>query len=130
MPWTGFDLDGTLAVDLPGRKDDTEIGSPIRPMVQLAKRHIRHGMDVRLFTARAYPHNRTKEEHEEVLRAMRDWCKLHLGQEIPIQCHKDHDIGYIFDDKTYRVMKDAGVLLGYAGSFIIPEDGIMKPNLI
>lgn len=120
MAWIGFDLDGTLAVDLPDRKNDSEIGQPIWSMVKLAKEHIRRGMDVRLYTARAY------EANENTLQAMRDWCKIYLGAEIPIQCNKDHDIGYIFDDKTYRVAKDIGVLVGYEGAFVIPEDGKMK----
>ena len=53
-PWTGFDLDGTLAV-----YDEWEgidhIGSPIKPMVDLIKKLHEQGERVKILTARVSP---------------------------------------------------------------------------
>lgn len=101
--WVGVDLDGTLA-QYDGFKGDTAIGAPIRPMVLRVKALLAAGIDVRLFTARAY------DASEEALQAMRAWCAEHLGQEIPITCTKDHGMIAFFDDRAYRVQRNVGLL--------------------
>lgn len=109
--WFGFDLDGTLAVDTPNRLNDTIIGKPIIPIVNIAKKLIAEGKEVRLFTARAYKGNRTNAEHEEVLYALKKWCVEYIGKEIPITCCKDHDIVHIYDDKAIAVRYNTGEII-------------------
>lgn len=53
-PWTGFDLDGTLAVyDI--WKGIDHIGAPVKPMVDLMKRMHDEGKVVKILTARVAP---------------------------------------------------------------------------
>jgi hypothetical protein len=102
--WVGVDLDGTLAT-YDGFKGDTAIGDPIMPMVTRVRCLLAAGVDVRLFTARA------SNASEEALQAMRDWCREHLGREIPITCEKTQGMIMFFDDRARRVQRNTGLLL-------------------
>lgn len=102
--WIGVDLDGTLAV-YDGFKGETHIGAPILPMVIRVRLWLAAGLDVRLFTARAH------EASEECLQAMRDWCREHLGQEIPITATKDHGMVAFYDDRAVQVARNTGAII-------------------
>ena len=100
--WIGFDLDGTLAVDLPIRKSQIEIGPPIPKMVDKVRMYIAAGRAVRLFTARAF--QMTGEEE----RAITEWLIEHVGVALPITCMKDGDLLYFYDDKAIQVIANRG----------------------
>ncbi len=53
-PWTGFDLDGTLA-EYDGWKGVSNIGVPVKPMCDLIKRLHDDGKAVKILTARVAP---------------------------------------------------------------------------
>ena len=94
--WVGFDLDGTLA-HYDHYRGDEHVGAPIEPMVRKARKLIREGYDVRIFTARK-PHP-----------AIRKWCKEHLGKVLPITNTKDPAMIALYDDRVVGVKRNEGV---------------------
>lgn len=108
--WIGVDLDGTLAKSVKARSGQ-EIGVPIHPMVQLVKRWLAHGEDVRIFTARVNPNHR-RGDAVRAQRAIEAWCKRHLGQILPITYEKDWDMVLLFDDRARQVERDTGRIFG------------------
>ena len=109
MGYTAFDLDGTLAIDTPNRNNDTEIGEPVIPMVELAKKLIAEGEDVRIFSARAW--QPVPDMRKLVYNAINQWCIQHIGQALRIMYYKDHDLERFYDDKAVSVQKDTGRIL-------------------
>ena len=83
--WIGVDLDGTLAYCDTSRpwEGPHDIGSPIPAMLERVKRWLSEGREVRIVTARA------AHGTEEYIAPVREWCKQHIGQELPITCSKD-----------------------------------------
>jgi hypothetical protein len=104
--WIGVDLDGTLAKSVKAQTGE-EIGVPIHPMVQLVKRWLARGEDVRIFTARVNP-NRGQINAIRARRAIGAWCKCHLGQILPVTHEKDWDMVLLFDDRVRQVERDTG----------------------
>ena len=104
--WIGVDLDGTLAKSVKAQTGE-EIGAPIHPMVQLVKRWLANGEDVRIFTARINPH-RGQVTAMRARRAIEAWCKRHVGQVLPITYEKDWDMTLLFDDRARQVERDTG----------------------
>jgi hypothetical protein len=104
--WIGVDLDGTLAKSVKAQTGE-EIGVPIHPMVQLLKRWLANGEDVRIFTARVNPH-RGQATAMRARRAIEAWCKRHVGQVLPITYEKDWDMTLLFDDRARQVERDTG----------------------
>jgi hypothetical protein len=106
-PWIGYDLDGTLAYQGEGHYSPFEIGHPIPKMVARAKRDIAEGRyEVRIFTARA------AHQSGHVNQAIRDWCKKHIGQELPVTNEKDLGCVRIYDDRAVQVVKNSGDIVG------------------
>lgn len=99
--WIGIDLDGTLAYHEKwvGPED---IGEPIEPMVARAKRWLKEGYDVRIFTARA------SDPNPVVIPAIERWCLEHIGQILPITCTKDYHCIEMWDDRGIHVMPNTG----------------------
>jgi hypothetical protein len=104
--WIGVDLDGTLAKSVKV-KTGTEIGAPIRAMVQLVKWWLAHGEDVRIFTARVNP-NHHEGDIVHLRRAIEAWCQRHLGQTLPVTYEKDWDMVLLLDDRARQVEHDTG----------------------
>ena len=109
MGWIGFDIDGTLAIDLPNRSNDTEIGEPIQPMVDKARELINQGKDVRIFSARAFQPDLYLRT--DVYHAIRKWCIKHIGRPLPIVYYKDHNLDWYYDDKAIAVEYNTGKIL-------------------
>lgn len=108
--WIGVDLDGTLAKSVAGQTRE-QIGAPIHPMVQLVKKWLAHGEDVRIFTARVNPNHRQCDA-VRARRAIEAWCKRHLGQILPVTYEKDWDMILLFDDRSRQVERDTGRVFG------------------
>jgi hypothetical protein len=117
--WVGVDLDGTLA-RYDGWKGAEHIGEPVPEMVRKVKAMLAAGEDVRIFTARAYPHrfapNEITEEEANVPGDMpmaigfriQQWCKKHLGQILWITCSKDYGMKTLYDDRCVFVFPNEG----------------------
>jgi hypothetical protein len=88
-----------------------QIGIPIHPLVQIVKRMLARGEDVRIFTGRVNP-NRGQINAIRARRAIEAWCKRHLGQVLPITYEKDGDMGLLFDDRARQVERDTGRVFG------------------
>lgn len=111
--WIGVDLDGTLAV-YGEWKGPKHIGKPIAPMVERVKRWLEEGRDVRIFTARVY-HDGSEQRVKdalEALHAIKDWCKAHLGSELPVTCVKDYEMLELWDDRAVQVVMNEGTPVG------------------
>lgn len=110
--WIGVDLDGTLA-KYDGWHGPDHVGEPIEPMVALVKDWLLSGKEVRIFTARVSTDGsagRTGDVRVATW-AIRDWCKKHLGQELPITCSKDFGMQVLYDDRCVQVESNTGRLI-------------------
>lgn len=108
--WIGIDLDGTLAKSVRVRTGE-KIGAPIHPMVQIVKRMLACGEDVRIFTGRVNP-NCGRIKAIRARRAIEAWCERHLGRILPITYEKDGDMVLLFDDRARQVERDTGRVFG------------------
>jgi hypothetical protein len=125
--WIAVDLDGTCA-KYDGWKGPTHVGEPVPSMVARMKQWMDEGIEVRIFTARVYPINQcinpdtiltvTESEDERMntaiaaVKAIQQWCKLHLGKVIPITNVKDYSMTTLFDDRAIQVVMNTGALVG------------------
>ena len=102
--WIGVDLDGTLAHYTSW--NGGAIGKPIPKMVERVKKWLRSGRVVKIMTARvAY----NEGGHQEEL--IKDWCKEHLGERLPVACMKDFNMIELWDDRAVRVEKNTGEII-------------------
>lgn len=106
MKYIAFDLDGTLAFHGEGDDIDT-IGAPIPAMVELAKRFLTDGIEVRIITARVAPEYTDNAEQRAMIQA---WCLEHLGEVVPVQAHKCGRMERLYDDRAYGVVRNEGQL--------------------
>lgn len=97
-----MDLDATLA-HYEGWNNGV-IGPPIPRMVERVKQWLAEGWDVRIFTARVCDGQPDDD--------IREWCKRHIGQELPVTCRKDFELVALYDDRAFRVAKNTGEILG------------------
>lgn len=98
--WVGVDLDGTLA-HYDGWQGMEHVGEPIQPVLQLVKDMLNRGVDVRIFTARAY-------DGQDAISYVEAWCKQHLGQILPVTCTKDFAMVALIDDRAIPMATNAG----------------------
>lgn len=112
--WIGFDLDGTLAHNECGwRHDWRNIGQPIGPILELVKKYLAEGRDVRIFTARVDGNwMGEKVAVSEVRKTIEDWCLLHIGKVLPITNRKDTHMEVLFDDRAIHVERNTGRIIG------------------
>lgn len=103
MGWIGVDLDGTLA-EYRGWVSSEDIGPPIQKMLQRVLDWLEAGQEVKIMTARAYP----VEGHVKAIRAIRAWCKEHIGRELPITYKKDMEMIELWDDRCVQVKTNTG----------------------
>lgn len=101
--WNGVDLDGTLA-EYDGFKGVDVIGAPIPKMVNRVKRWLAAGKKVKIFTARA-----SGKDSAKAIKAIKAWCKEHIGEELEVTCEKDRHMEELWDDRAVRVKKNEGV---------------------
>ncbi len=104
------DLDKTLAFYKSGYYltfGPLYIGDPIPKMVARVKKWLREGITVRIYTARVAeaPENHTLDE---VIRAIENWCLLHIGEILEITCTKTPDIDEFWDDKGIGIIENTG----------------------
>ena len=125
-----FDLDRTLA-HYEEWEGPERVGSPIPRMVELAKRYLEAKVEVRIFTARCFPlktiwaiepddlldtMHKLAEDDEPTrkalasVKAIRSWCREHLGQVLTITCVKDPRTFRIYDDLAVGVQPNTGEL--------------------
>jgi hypothetical protein len=112
--WIGVDLDGTLA-KYDGWKSCTHIGEPIPAMVDRVRQWLADGREVRIFTARVRPYlspfdPRYEEGHAAIV-AIKQWCKKHIGEYLPVTCVKDLDCIEFWDDRAVTVEMNTGLKL-------------------
>ena len=101
--WIGVDLDGTLAHYTSW--NGGEIGKPIPKMVERVKKWLRNGRVVKIMTARVAYQNKAQEE------LIKEWCKEHLGERLPVTCMKDFNMIELWDDRAIRVEKNTGEII-------------------
>lgn len=97
------DLDSTLAhyTEFTG---ETMIGPPIPKMVQRVKQWLLSGKEVVVFTARlSAPQNK-----DAVIKAIEDWCILHIGVKLPVTNRKNHEFSEMWDDRAVQVIPNTG----------------------
>jgi len=105
-PYVAFDLDGTLA-EYHGWSD--EIGSPIKPMVDLLMQYVNRGVRVKIFTARA--------NQSEQINIIKQWLSNNNLPDLEITCTKDYLMDHFYDDRAIRVEYNTGRILGVNGGF-------------
>lgn len=124
--WVAFDLDGTLAF-YTGYEGPAHIGEPVKPMLEKLKFHLSQGHECRIFTARVYPlfavwanddldnrpvsQSRADQKAIDSCKAIREWCKKHVGKVLTITCVKDYGMVRCYDDRACQVIPNTGVLL-------------------
>jgi hypothetical protein len=107
------DLDGTLAIHYwpeQGYYNPLKIGDPIPLMVNRVKQWLAEGIDVRIFTARITGH--TPEFTQLIVKAIEDWCLVHLGKILPITATKDQYMVLLYDDRARQVEHNIGRVIG------------------
>jgi hypothetical protein len=121
-PWIGVDLDGTLAEHLP-EFDISKIGPPIPAMVNTVKSYLANGKKVKIFTARASLifDLDWDEYNAQVKEPIDEWCRIHIGEALPITCSKDfYTIGIVDDIAVHAYKGDiynAGTHLALKAQF-------------
>ncbi len=104
--WIGFDFDGTLVQDVGESGEyDGSIGPPIPAMVELAKRYIAAGYEVRIVTARAATLND--------LCRVKKWAIENLGKPVEVTNKKDYAMLLLYDDRAIAVEKNTGRTAGF-----------------
>ncbi len=98
-PWTGVDLDGTLAYYNRSSSSDM-IGEPVPAMMAFVKKMIKHGIRVKIFTARV--------QDPEQLPIISNWLKENGLPELEITNVKDYYMHRIYDDRCIQVEKNTG----------------------
>jgi hypothetical protein len=100
--WIGVDLDGTLA-KYDGWVGPDHIGEPIAPMVDRIKGWLGQGIEVRIFTARAF-----RADPDEIS-FIQDWVEKHVGVRLTVTCTKDYGMMQLWDDRAVRVVPNTGL---------------------
>lgn len=100
--WIGVDLDGTLA-KFYGWDGIEKIGEPILVMLERVKEWLSFGFDVRIFTARA--------ANPEAIPYIKQWCREHIGQELPITNVKDMYMAQLWDNIAVTIESNTGEII-------------------
>ena len=113
-PWTGFDLDGTLAVYDKWR-GVANIGKPVKPMCDLIRKMHDEGKSVKILTARVAPQENGLHHLARVFIAR--WCRDNLSFVPPITHEKDALMETLYDDRVKAVEQNTGKVLNMAIEF-------------
>lgn len=100
--WHGVDLDGTLARQSTDRWVRT-VGEPLEPMVKRIRNWLANGERVKIMTARV-----AKDHDGSMERIIKDWCRKHIGVELPVTNKKDGFMIDLYDDKAVQVAYNKG----------------------
>ena len=107
--WYGFDLDGTIANNDHHQFGYGEIGSPIKPMVNLMKRLHKKGCNVKIVTARLNEVGQMADAQQKIRNHIWRWCDKHLGFRPEITDRKDGSMERLYDDRARQVIRNKGV---------------------
>lgn len=121
--WYGFDLDGSLAKYESGdfRKYGwRHIGEPIEPLVNIAKKLIADGKNVKICTARVCEDN--DRDVAEITTVIQDWTEKHIGVRLEVTNEKDFEMIALFDDRAVQVMPNEGILVENIVRALIEEN--------
>ncbi len=107
--WIGVDLDGTLAHYDKWRGVD-HIGEPVPQMLARVRVWLAEGKAVKIFTARVHGHGVPDLAGGTVdaLTPIVNWCKKHIGCELPITNVKDFGMVELWDDRAVQVIPNTG----------------------
>lgn len=110
--YVAFDLDGTLAAHLKGG-GVASVGAPILPMLELLKRRLAQGYEVRIVTARIMlgPGYQRKLWNSKQTKLIHTFLAEHDIPPLSVQCHKCFSMLCIYDDRAVAVEKGTGKLL-------------------
>lgn len=101
-PWTGVDLDGTLAVwDHTSSLD--RIGPPIPDMLSFVRRMVENGIRVKIFTARA--------GDPKQIPKIRKWLDKQGLPDLEITNVKDYSMERLYDDRAVQVEANTGRII-------------------
>lgn len=101
------DLDGTLA-EYRGWRGQTSIGAPVEPMVKLVKELLAQGHLVSIFTARIADEYLIGKDCDEIRDFIGEWCRMHIGQVLPITAVKLPVFHAILDDRAEQILPNDG----------------------
>lgn len=104
-PWTGFDLDRTLAVYDEWRGIE-HIGEPIPEMVNNVKELLANGDRVKIFTARVA--GKEGDKLALIVSFIEQWCLTHIGEKLEVTAVKDGRCICIYDDIAKQVVPNTG----------------------
>lgn len=102
------DLDGTLAV-YDRWRGHNHIGEPIKPMVLHVKELLANGDFVTIFTARVAPEAARNESCDRAREVIAEWCRMHIGQELPITAEKKPYFHAFLDDRAKQIIPNRGL---------------------
>jgi hypothetical protein len=101
-PWTGVDLDGTLAHwDKGGTSHG--IGKPVPRMLSFVQRMVESGVRVKIFTARA------GDKSQRLL--IRKWLRSNGLPQLEISNIKDYGMQRLYDDRSIQVERNTGRII-------------------
>lgn len=104
--WIGVDLDGTLAV-YDGWKGINRIGKPVPAMLKRVKSWLARGIEVKIFTARAF--NFDGSPIPESVALIEQWCVKHVEQKLEVTNRKDFGMIELWDDRAVQVIPNTGL---------------------
>lgn len=102
IPWTGVDLDGTLA-QWDHSSTIEKIGEPVPAMLTLVKKMVSNGIRVKIFTARA--------QDPDQLPIIQKWLSENGLAGLEITNVKDYAMQRLYDDRAIQVEKNTGRLI-------------------
>jgi hypothetical protein len=77
-------------------------------MVERVQRWLKKGKTVKIFTARVHGDKSGKQE-----KMIKEWCKEHIGQELPVTNIKTQQMYQLWDDRAVAVQKNTGESLRF-----------------
>jgi len=101
-PWTGVDLDGTLAV-WNAASSLERIGPPVPAMLSYVKRMVENGIRVKIFTARA--------SDPDQITKIQKWLKKNGLPDLEVTNVKDYHMERFYDDRAIQVEPNTGRII-------------------
>ena len=107
--WIGVDFDGTIS-RYSKWEGPSGTGEPIWPMVRRVKEWLSQGIKVKIVTARVSDPD--PQENALARKAIQDWCRFYIGQELEVTCCKDYAMIQLYDDRAIQVESNTGRIIG------------------